>query len=129
MKKAFKLFGLAVVAMAVAVACGNANNAPAEEEIVAEEATEEVVEEVQVATKAPATQAVVEEETETVKAEKVDAKEQLKNEIKTSVENQKAVAGAAIKSEADAAKEKLDNELKDGLKAAAAGAAVKVGKN
>ena len=45
MKKAFKLFGLAVVAMAVAVACGNANNAPAEEEIVAEEATEEVVEE------------------------------------------------------------------------------------
>jgi hypothetical protein len=53
----------------------------------------------------------------------------IKNEIKTSVENQKAVAGAAIKSEADAAKEKLDNELKDGLKAAAAGAAVKVGKN
>ena len=49
MKKAFKLFGFIALSMTLAVACGNANNTPAEEEVVAEEtveATEQVVEEV-----------------------------------------------------------------------------------
>jgi hypothetical protein len=41
MKKAFKLFGFIALSMTLAVACGNANNTPAEEEVVAEETAEE----------------------------------------------------------------------------------------
>ena len=36
MKKAFKLFGFIALSMTLAVACGNANNTPAEEETVVE---------------------------------------------------------------------------------------------
>lgn len=63
MKKAFKLFGFVALSMTLAVACGNANNTPAEEEVVAEEtveAAEQVVEEVA----APATQATCDEKKE-----------------------------------------------------------------
>ena len=63
MKKAFKLFGFIALSMTLAVACGNANNTPAEEEVVAEEtveAAEQVVEEVA----APATQATCDEKKE-----------------------------------------------------------------
>ena len=56
MKKAFKLFGFIALSMTLAVACGNANNTPAEEEVVEEQATE-VVEEAQV--EAPAQQVAV----------------------------------------------------------------------
>ena len=59
MKKAFKLFGFIALSMTLAVACGNANNTPAEEEVVAEEtveATEQVAEQVA----APATESTEE---------------------------------------------------------------------
>ena len=48
MKKAFKLFGFIALSMTLAVACGNANTTPAEEEVVVEEQAAEVVEEAEV---------------------------------------------------------------------------------
>lgn len=125
MKKAFKLFGFIALSMTLAVACGNANNTPAEEEVVAEEtveATEQVVEEVA----APATEAVCDEKKEAaaVKAEVKDAKEELLNEVKTAVDEQKSVAGAKVKAEAEAKKDQLMGELKEGVSKSGAGVKV-----
>lgn len=83
MKRTFKLFGLTVVAMALTVACGNANNTPAEEEIVAEEATE-VVEEVVTPAQTPAVKAEEEKvcDEKEAKIEEAKAKLEKKLEVK-----------------------------------------------
>ena len=95
MKKAFKLFGFIALSMTLAVACGNANNTPAEEEVVAEEtveATEQVVEEVA----APATQATCDEK----KDEVCDEKKAKLEDAKAKFENGVEKAGEKLATEA-----------------------------
>jgi len=90
MKKAFKLFGFIALSMTLAVACGNANNTPAEEEVVEEQATE-VVEEAQVEAPAQQVAAPAEEKeevnvatTEEVKSDATAEKiEQNKNKLES----------------------------------------------
>lgn len=124
MKKTFKLFGFIAFSMTLAVACGNANNTPAEEEVVAEEtveATEQVVEEV--AAPATQTQATCDEKNEEVKAtkaERKDAKSELLDDVKSVVKEQKEEAKVAVRKEVDDAKDQLMNDLKEGPKSGAA---------
>lgn len=90
MKKAFKLFGFIALSMTLTVACGNANNTPAEEEVVEEQATE-VVEEAQVEAPAQQVAAPAEEKeevnvatTEEVKSDATAEKiEQNKNKLES----------------------------------------------
>ena len=120
MKKVFKLFGFIALSMTLAVACGNANTTPAEEEAVVEEQATEVVEETQV--EAPAQQVATpaeekEEEKAISKVEKTDAKTQLLNDAKNVVDEQKDAAKAVARKEVENAKDQLLNEAKEGAKA------------
>ena len=116
MKKAFKLFGFIALSMTLAVACGNANNTPAEEEVVAEEAveaTEQVAEQV-VAPATEATEEVVCDE------KKNDVVKEVANEAKAKAEAKGKAAAEMVSVEAEKAKEQVVEEAKAKAEAKAA---------
>lgn len=90
MKKAFKLFGFIALSMTLAVACGNANNTPAEEETVVEEQATEVVEE---AVQTPAT----EEATATCEEKKEEKQMTVQKVDMDEVEKEKRVEQDQVK--------------------------------
>lgn len=111
MKKAFKLFGFIALSMTLAVACGNANNTPAEEEVVEEQATE-VVEEAQVEAPAQQVAPAVEEEKEEP-AETIAKEAKGKIEGKGNIGNLRTAEDAQKQKEMiDEAKEKTDAKSK-----------------
>ncbi len=127
MKKTFKLFGFIALSMTLAVACGNANNTPAEEEVVAEEtveATEQVVEEV--AAPATQTQATCDEKKDeqniVAKDEATANKEQMVEQGKAKLENKLNGVAQEVKSETEKqveqGKAKLEAKAKGGFTAA-----------
>lgn len=116
MKKAFKLFGFIALSMTLAVACGNANNTPAEEEVVVEEAveaTEQVAEQV-VAPATEATEEVVCDE------KKNDVVKEVANEAKAKAEAKGKAAAEMVSVEAEKAKEQVVEEAKAKAEAKAA---------
>ena len=124
MKKAFKLFGFIALSMTLAVACGNANTTPAEEEVVEEQATE-VVEEAQVEAPAQQVAPAKEEETVTVATKEESQKAEKIEQGKNKLDNQNNLVGATVQS-ADASKkaEKIE-ETKGKLDVAKKGGVVK----
>ena len=112
MKKAFKLFGFIALSMTLAVACGNANNTPAEEEAVVEEQATEVVEEAQVEAPAQQVAPAVEEEKEEP-AETIAKEAKGKVEGKGNIGNLRTAEDAQKQKEMiDEAKEKTDAKSK-----------------
>lgn len=119
MKKAFKLFGFIAFSMTLAVACGNANNTPAEEEVVVEEAveaTEQVVEQVA----APATEAT---EEVVCDEKKNDVVKELANEAKGKIAAKANEKKEMVSVEAEKAKERIAEESKAKVEAKAKEAA------
>ena len=128
MKKAFKLFGFIALSMTLAVACGNANNTPAEEEVVAEEtveATEQVVEEVAAPVAQP--QATCDEKKDAVKEmtkEEVEKAEKIERN-KAKFDNQKNLVGATVESADEAKKSERIEKSKEKLEASKKGGVMK----